>query len=75
MGSLKAYAKLVLNDSFILNGIKVVKGKFGHFVLFPKKRGDSSHSHYEPATTRFRKEIQNSILHEYAKTLTQFTSV
>ena len=40
-GGLMAFARLILNDQFIITGIRVVEGKNGLFIAFPQdSRGD-----------------------------------
>ena len=67
----KANAKVVLNDALVLNGLKIKKGRFGHYITFPLQKGSEPYTHFEPITQELRKTIQDSVLREYAKVLTK----
>ncbi len=34
---LLAFVRIVLNDCFVINGVKVIEGKFGKFISFPRE--------------------------------------
>ena len=41
---LKAFVSITLNDSFVIRGLKVIKGNTGVFVAMPsRKRPDGQH--------------------------------
>lgn len=69
MSAFKASAKVVLNNCLVLNGMKVIKGQFGHFLSFPNQSPGLPYKFYETSSMRFRKSLQNSVLQEYAKKL------
>ena len=36
-GHLEAFARVVLNGQLCINGIRIVRGKFGPFISFPRE--------------------------------------
>jgi stage V sporulation protein G len=38
-GSVKAFVDIAINESFLLKGIRIVKGKNGLFVSMPREKG------------------------------------
>ncbi len=67
--NLKANVKVVLNDCFVLRGLKVIKGQFGHFMALPNLSPGSPNKLYDISSVNFRKKLQNMVLQEYAKAL------
>jgi len=67
---LKAIADIVLEDSFVIRGIRVVEGKNGLFISFPAKRIDDEFVDICFARTpELREKIRDSVLNEYEKIL------
>ena len=66
----KAFVRIELNDSLVLNGIRIVKGQFGHFVSYP---GDENtpFKFIDFMSLSLRKKLQNYILQEYCKELSK----
>jgi len=65
---LRGYAKLIMNDAFAVNSIRIVDGKNGLFIAFPdnySKDQDKSYSIANPVTAELREEIQNAVLQAY----------
>lgn len=65
----KGYAKIVLDDCFLVNDIKIISGRNGCFVSMPAKRKrdgkfkDIAH----PITKELRQKIEEAIFSEYEK--------
>jgi len=67
--NIKARVKVVLNDTLVLNGLKIIKGQFGHFISFPNQQPGSPFKVYDILSFHLRRTLQNDILKEYAKAL------
>jgi DNA-binding cell septation regulator SpoVG len=63
--ALQAFVRIVLNDAFVINGLRVVNGKFGQFVAFPKQKGKKDFTICFPIQKALHEEISNTILNEY----------
>lgn len=69
--ALKAFARIILNDQFIISGVRIFKGKNGCFVQFPQeytKHGKEGPKGYDicfPITAEFRSYINDEILSQY----------
>lgn len=65
---LEAFVRVVLNDQFVINSIKVMKGKFGLFVTFPrdydKEKGKGTNYCF-PITKPLHQYMSEKILGEY----------
>ena len=65
---LEAFVRVVLNDQFVINSIRVVKGKFGLFVSFPreyKKEEGKGYNFCFPITKPLHEYMTEKILSEY----------
>jgi len=63
-----ALARVVLNDSMQLTGIRVVAGVNGLFVAYPgdpSYKGDEYRSLFYPVTRKLRELIENTVLTRY----------
>lgn len=66
---IKAFAKIIFDGCFLVNGIKIVSGKNGYFVSMPSKKGkngkfkDIAH----PITKELRNQIESMIFNEYER--------
>jgi len=70
---LKAFAKVVLNDQFIIHGVRVYEGVNGAFMTFPqdynkKNSVGQGYSICHPTTAELRNYISEQVLAEYALT-------
>ena len=65
-----ATAKVVLNGSLSLRGIKILRGRYGLFLAFPGLTAGSPYRAFETLSMRFRKELQEEILLAYKNLLT-----
>ena len=71
-GSVKAFASLTIDDSFAVNGIKIIEGKNGMFISMPQeKRGEDYHDLCFPVTKEAREQIINCCLDAYNKKITE----
>lgn len=73
-GKLKAYATIIFDDSFIIRDLKVIQGHKGLFVSMPsRRRKDGSFRDVaHPLNSDMRKSIEESVLHEFGITSTNF---
>lgn len=67
---LYAFAKVVLNDQFIIHGIRIYKGVNGPFMTFPqdynkKNSGGKAYSICHPTTAELRNYINENVMAEY----------
>jgi len=70
---LKAYASITFDDCFVVRNLRVIEGKRGLFVAMPsKKRKDGTHQDIaHPITKEMREKIENAVLGEYNKVVSQ----
>lgn len=69
-GKLLAYANVVLNNSIVLRGIKVIDGMKGKFVAMPAKLDAKAkiprfREFYHPINSDAREIISNAVLEAY----------
>lgn len=66
-GNLKAFVDLVVNESLLLKGIRVVEGKSGPFVSMPKEKGKDSrwYETVHPVTKGVKDQISSVVLSAY----------
>jgi DNA-binding cell septation regulator SpoVG len=67
---LHAFARIVLNDAFVVAGLRLVQGKFGMFVAFPREKG-TQHFICFPIRKDLQEEMSRIILDEYRTTLSR----
>ena len=65
---LQAFVRIVLNDAFVITGLRVIYGKFGPFVAFPRDQGRKSTICF-PIRKDLHEEMSNTVLNEYRLTL------
>lgn len=73
-GKLLAYANVVLNNSIILRGIKIIDGVRGRFVAMPAKLDSKAkiprfREFYHPINSDARAIISDAVLNEYEKVI------
>jgi DNA-binding cell septation regulator SpoVG len=61
----KAFAAVVLNGSLSLQGIKIMRGRYGLFLAFPAHSPDSPRKVFEALSMGFRKELQTQVIRAY----------
>ncbi len=68
---LKAFVSITLNDSFVIRGLKVIKGNSGVFVAMPsRKRPDGQHQDLaHPINDVTRKYLTERVMAEYENEL------
>jgi len=68
---LKAFVSITLNDSFVIRGLKVIKGNTGVFVAMPsRKRPDGQHQDLaHPINDVTRKYLTERVMAEYESEL------
>ena len=64
---LKAFVSITLNDSFVVRGLKIIKGNSGLFVAMPsRKRPDGQHQDLaHPINDVTRKYLTERVMAEY----------
>lgn len=68
MGHMKGMAKIVLNDQFVIRGLRVMEGENGMFVSYPIDpfyKGEDCRSVCFPMTRQLREHIENCVLEKY----------
>jgi len=68
---LRAFVSITLNDSFVIRGLKVIKGNSGLFVAMPsRKRPDGQHQDLaHPINDVTRKYLTERVMAEYENEL------
>jgi stage V sporulation protein G len=68
---LKAFVSITLNDSFVIRGLKVIRGNSGLFVAMPsRKRPDGQHQDLaHPINDQTRKYLTERVMTEYEREL------
>lgn len=64
LGHIKGLASVVLNDQFIVRGLRVMEGLNGLFVGYPIDR-DEMRSVCNPITRQLRENIEGAVLAKY----------
>lgn len=69
--ALKAFVNIILDDSLVVRGLKVIKGEANYYVSMPSRRmSDGSYRDIaHPISPAFRAKIENTVLHAYAREL------
>ena len=70
MGALKADASVVLDDEFVVKGIKVIDSNDKVFIAMPDKKDKSGRYHEvcHPIKKEFREKLSDAILEKYFET-------
>jgi stage V sporulation protein G len=68
---LKAFVSITLNDSFVIRGLKIIKGNTGLFVAMPsRKRPDGQHQDLaHPINDATRRYLTEIVMAEYQREL------
>ena len=68
---LKAFVSITLNDSFVIRGLKIIRGNSGLFVAMPsRKRPDGQHQDLaHPINDATRKYLTEKVMAEYEREL------
>ncbi len=70
LGRMKALAEIVLNDQFIVRGLRVMEGENGLYISYPADpffKGDEFRSICTPVTRQLREHIENTVLEKYTE--------
>lgn len=70
----KGVAEVVLNDQFIVRGLRILEGSIGPFVSYPIDpfyKGEDFKSICNPITRQLREHIENCILEKYQEISSQ----
>jgi stage V sporulation protein G len=64
---LKAFVSITLNDSFVVRGLKIIRGNSGLFVAMPsRKRADGQHQDLaHPINDPTRRYLTDKVMSEY----------
>lgn len=68
LGKVKALASVVLNDQFMVRGLRVMDGENGLYVGYPNDpfyKGEDFRSVCSPITRQLREHIENCVLEKY----------
>lgn len=69
LGRMKALAEIVLNDQFIVRGLRIMEGENGLYVAYPVDPFfcpcEESRSICNPITRQLREHIENTVLEKY----------
>lgn len=68
LGHMKAIAEIVLNDQFIVRGLRIMDGEYGLFVSYPNDpfvKGDDFRSLVTPLTRQLREHIEACVIEKY----------
>lgn len=68
LATVKAMATVVLNDQFMVRGLRVMNGCNGLFVSYPVDpffKGDDFRTVCNPITRQLREHIENCVLEKY----------
>jgi len=66
--SVMAFAKIVLNDQFVINGLRIIEGKYGPFIAFPREYSKASGKNCDiafPVTVELRDYIADRVLTQF----------
>src|SRR5207253_11069993 len=68
---LRAFVSITLNDSFVIRGLKIIRGNSGLFVAMPsRKRPDGQHQDLaHPINDATRKYLTDKVMTEYEREL------
>jgi stage V sporulation protein G len=73
---LKAFVSITLNDSFVVRGLKIIRGNSGLFVAMPsRKRPDGQHQDLaHPINDATRRYLTEKVMAEYERELANPTA-
>jgi len=70
LGRMKALAEIVLNDQFIVRGLRIMECENGLYIVYPTDpfvKGDDYKSICNPITRQLREHIENTVLEKYTE--------
>ena len=72
LGHMKGMAKIILNDQFVIQGLRIMEGENGLFVGYPNDpfyKGEDYRSVCFPMTRQLREHIENCVLEKYQEVI------
>jgi DNA-binding cell septation regulator SpoVG len=69
---MQAFARVIINDQFIINGIRIFEGNNGPFIRFPQEYNKDANKGYDicfPTTAELRTYISDQVLSQYSISL------
>jgi stage V sporulation protein G len=68
-GAVKAYCDLVVGDSFLIKGLRVIEGKHGLFVSMPRQQGKDQkwYDNVVALNKETKSEVNRVVLEAYEK--------
>ena len=78
LGHIKGMAQVVLNDQFMVRGLRIMEGENGLFVGYPPDpfyKGEEYRSICNPICRQLREHIENCVLEKYKATQLRVWSV
>lgn len=70
LGHIKGLAEIVLNDQFIVRGIRIMDSENGLYIAYPLDpfyKGEDFKSICNPITRQLREHIENTVLEKYTE--------
>ncbi len=70
LGHTKGMAKIILNDQFVIQGLRIMEGENGLFVGYPPDnfyKGEDYRSVCFPMTRQLSEHIENCVLEKYTE--------
>ena len=68
LGHMRGLAQIVLNDQFVIRGLRVMDGESGLYVSYPADpfyKGEEIRSVCNPITRELRERIENAVLEKF----------
>lgn len=68
LGNMKGLASIVLNDQFLIRGLRIMDGENGLYVGYPNDpfyKGEDFRCITQPITRQLREHIENCVLEKY----------
>jgi len=67
-GALKAFVDILIGDSFLIKGMRIIEGKNGLFVGMPREQGKDGkwYSNVLPITKEAKEVLVEALLEAYA---------
>ena len=73
---LRGFANVTFDNSFVVRGMKIIKGNTGYFISMPsRKRPDGTHQDVaHPVNKDMRDQLEKMVLEAYEKELKEHNS-
>lgn len=66
---MQAFAKIIINDQFVIKGIRIFEGPNGPFIRFPQEYNKEANKGYDicfPTTAELRTYMSDQVLAQYS---------